>query len=385
MYFQQKDLDMLHCKYYLKVTFAMLFFSQAFLTVGIGQLSNTDNAIISNFKQISAIPFNDYVNDQRDIILISELHNVSCTYEILEHVIQQNLQRGFGHIIQEMPFSYSIVCNAFVETGDTTLLNLISSSEEAKYFFRRIRQLSMQTAANTKPHFWGIDFELGASRIKYLKAAMSILLTKYSFDKKVQQILGEIKNKESVEEIQVLNNELKLHLDLVVGDNKESYDEGLALLQMIANRNTEYVKHRDSQLYQNFLEIDRLVRMKENRPKYIGSFGLAHINTALKNSFSRILLNDHNWTARTSIIGTQYYRCESNYGLKKTTTISEIGVLPNSISKLVQNEIENIQSPSVFVLKPTPNSKIKRVLDYSLVLVLVNYPGESINTQRIYE
>jgi hypothetical protein len=349
---------------------------------GKGQSVNKQLEIIGRPQTISNISYVQYLNKNSEMILISELHNISCTYPILESVIKENLVNGYRYIIQEMPLSYSIVCNQYLENGDTSLLNIISASEEAKEFYKHIRSFSLQNSATIKPKFWGIDFELGQTRIKYIRAAISILLTKFSYNTEIQQILKKILAKDNIEEIKILRSELGHLLNQNSNPNTTS-DEGLNLLRLFVNRNDEYFKHRDTQLYQNFKEIDSLLRKRDFSPKYIGSFGVAHVNTSLKNSFSGILSNDPYWENKINVIGTHYYQCISNYGLKKETVVNDIGVLPKSISKSVPRQIVNQQSPHLLLAQPSSSTLLKPKLNYSLILIMFNYPGETKNVQRI--
>lgn len=350
----------------------------------IGQQEKVEMEAVNWIVRMPEIPYEKYIPEGTDIILISELHNVGSTYPVLESVVQKFMLKGFRNIIQEMPFSYSIICNEYLETGDTVYLNMISSSEEAKVFYTNIRALFLTLNIEERPRFWGIDFELGESKITYVKAAAFILQRKYYFPSSIQRILSEINNSENISQIKSLRNELRNTIEKGVFINQLNQN-GVDLLTEFASRNDAYTKHRDTQLFQNLSRIDSIIKAKEPNAKYIGSFGQSHVNTALKYSLSSILLSDTAWSNRTSIIGTHYFNCISNYGLRKETRVNDIGVLPKSISKSLEKQILNTQDKSLIVVKPNRDISVKRKLQYALVLVLISYPGERKNLQKIME
>jgi hypothetical protein len=363
---------------FAKVLFLILFVSLIVQIHVKGQSANQHIEMIAETQRISDVSFTPFLNERSEMILVSELHNISSTYQILEGIASQTLTKGFGYIIQEMPLSYSILCNEYIENGDTSLLNLISSSNEAKNFYQKIRELSLQNTVIVKPKFFGIDFELSEGRIKYMKVAVKILLSKYTYDSNIQKVLKEISLNKNLKEIKALRNELRLLLNQNSNAQITS-DEGYDLLRLFANRNDEYFKHRDAQLFQNFSEIDSMIRKTNPQPKYLGSLGLAHVKTSLKNSFTSILLKDPYWTNRIDIIGTHYYQCISNYGLEKETLVNDLGVLPTSISKFVQSRIGASKTKTLLVAKPIFSKPVKREFSYALFLILIHYPGETKN------
>nr|WP_294994501.1 hypothetical protein [uncultured Sediminibacterium sp.] len=373
----------------IRTVFIKSYLVSILLSIGcpfkaIGQQEKVEMEAVNWTTRMPEIPYEKYLPEGKDIILISELHNVSSTYPVLESVLQKFILKGFRNIIQEMPFSYSIICNEYLETGDTAYLNMISSSEEAKKFYTNIRALFLKLNKKESPRFWGIDFELGESRMNYVKAAAAILRRKYHYPPYIQRILGEINNSENILQIKSLRNELSNTIEQGVFQNQFNQN-GIDLLTVFASRNDTYTKHRDIQLFQNLFRIDSIIKAKEPDAKYIGSFGLSHVNTALKYSLSSILLSDTAWSNRTSIIGTHYFNCISNYGLRKETIVNDIGVLPKSISKSLEKQIVNTQDKSLIVVKPERDISVKRKLHYALVLVLISYPGERKNLQRIME
>jgi len=279
----------------------MIFFVQTailclFFTAAIAQATNnvqqlatqiTDSIPSARFYFVGQA-HNNKANTQIEqalLFALNQKHNV--TYDILEH----------GH-------STAMLLNEYLRSGDTSVLNIINADAPFS-FIKSVRQYN-DTTRNRKIYFYGIDFE-GRENDKYLKKAVDIILNRSKLSNQLQELLANIVN--SASDMKTQLSQLKAYITNNETTCRSELQNYYTDLLLITHAQYGFSSRRDESMYENFkLLYNELLKLDGN-PKFIASFGFAHINPKNHQGISYKLQNAEDSPIRDKVctIGIEYY------------------------------------------------------------------------------
>jgi hypothetical protein len=355
---------------HIKTGTSLLFFLLSTLSIAA---QDQTQVISDSFYEVSEIPLQDYIGKGNDITLVSELHAISVNFPVAIHMLRVLNQDGVTELLLEYPLSFSIICNEYLRTGDSSLLEQISLSCEGKKFWKDLYTYNATTDGRKRIRCWGIDFETIGTRRNYFLSASRILNDTYRFPPDIQYTIRQGFDVSDPDAGLTYKNNL---LTLVHTHLATDTTSGIRLLYLLASRNTSYRANRDKEMFANFLQLDSFLSIPGRKPKYYGQFGMAHINLSNKHSLAR-LLSDYNYGSpgkKISVIGTGYINCVSNYRLLKKTLHKNEGLA--RVDKMLLTRLQAGNRQKILVMDTPSGGK----RDYTTSLVFVNFQGETDKT-----
>jgi hypothetical protein len=327
--------------------------------------------VTDSFYQVSAIPLFRNIDKDSDITLLSELHYVSVNFPVKTRMLQLLNRQGVTELLIESPLSFSIICNEYLRTGDSSLLEQISLSCEEKKFWEGLYTSNTTTEERKRISCWGIDFEIqGGNRRNYFLKASRILNDTYRFPSDIQHTIREGFDASDPDAALAYKNTL-----LAQTETRLATDTGIGirLLYLLTSRNTVYRANRDKEMFTSFLQLDSFLSSGGRKPKYYGQFGMAHINLSNKNSLARLLIGYSNRSSvkKISVIGTSYINCIGNYRLQKKTLLKNEGLV--SIDKMLLSRLQTDNREKILPINTAQGSE----RDYAGSIVFVNFQGET--------
>jgi len=231
-------------------------------------------------------------------------------YEPLRFVWVKFLSEHFGltNFFMEFGHSSDILCNEFLQTGDTSFLPKARFTE-IKTFWNRLYLYNATQPKGKQLKSFGIDFERTHSYCKALK----LLLPSAEPPEKIKETIELIKNSNDTlndcDYIVSINSKLKK----AINDNSAEFQKYFAnkfsdVKQIVFNNGSckDAQKNRNKNMAENFLSFDE----KENDKIYYGQLGMAH--TILKNKNTASYLNENSkFKNKVCVINTYCYNCST--------------------------------------------------------------------------
>lgn len=231
-------------------------------------------------------------------------------YEPLRFVWVKFLSKHFGltNFFLEFGHSSDILCNKFLQTGDTSFLPKARFTS-IKTFWNRLYSYNTTQPKSEQVKSFGIDFERTHSYCEALK----LLLPNYDPPVKIKETIELIKNSNDTlndcDYVVALNSKLKE----AINDNPTYFQEYFStnfddIKQIVFNNGSckDAQKNRNKNMTENFLSFDK----KENDKIYYGQLGMAH--TILKNKNTTSYLNDNSkFKNKVCVINTYCYNCST--------------------------------------------------------------------------
>ena len=229
-------------------------------------------------------------------------------YEPLRFVWTKFLSSNFGltNFFMEFGHSSDILCNQFLETGDTNYLPKARFTKN-KIFWNNLYHYNSTLLADKRVKSFGIDFERTHS---YAKALKFILPNKKSSDKINTAIELIAKSNDTITDcgyVQSLNSRIKDILSKNKEDFKNYFNAKYSDFTKIIENNgscSDAFKNRNKNMAANFLSYDNTF----NDKIYYGQLGMAH--TVLINKNTAYYINtSQNFKDKVCVINTYCYNC----------------------------------------------------------------------------
>ncbi|RAJ06502.1 hypothetical protein LX64_01629 [Chitinophaga skermanii] len=304
--------------------------------------------------------------DSTKVVLLSEVHNVGVNKALQYDIIEQLSKKGFRHVLLEMPFSYSIIANGYMKTGDKFLLEQLATTCEQKAFWQKAYALQQTLPPNQQIHFWGLDFEVDKNRIPYWTSALQVLSRFYRYPQELRNIFMNLPPSASKNEVMTAGFEIQTYLQ----KNFRDTSEGMQLLRILLNRTPKAPKNRDAEMYKAFQEIDVFINQRYETPKYFGAFEVAHVNPANKSAFAMNIQGEASqWRNAVMLIGTQYVHCKASAPGEKVADIENVGMLKGKPAEALDAIAKQTQGAKIEVYD-------QAIPGLQMMLVIYNSDGE---------
>jgi hypothetical protein len=283
------------------------------------------------------IPWKEYTPSNKRFIVAGEAHHVSIIYPFQLSHLKYLVTKGFRHLIWEVPFSYSIIAQHYISTGNDSLFKLIGGYKEVEAYWKEVYKLNQTLPEDDKLHLWGIDHELGddmfaTHHAKLFKKALTLLADgKGSLPALLQQEYLSLQNAVSIKDLTNIKNRLKQvqhHHEVAL-----FFGNRLPYFQILVNRLDHYKVGRNDEMLDAFKEICSLFHL-DNSAKFLGRFGWGHTDKSYKKSISWMLENDTSSPVKAStyVVGVQYINC-TVFRHDNNRFIKNNGVLKNRTQK----------------------------------------------------
>jgi hypothetical protein len=262
------------------------------------------------------IPWEQYTPSDKRFIMAGEAHHVSCIFPFQLSHLKFLVTKGFRYLIWEVPYSYSLIAQHYISTGNDTLLRYLARSREDLAYWKAVYEINRNLLQGNKLHLWGIDHELGdnvggTGRAKDFKKAL-ILLTesKGELPPSLQQAYLSLKSDTTIAGLTGIKHRLQAmqHDPEVVA----FYGECLMDFRALVNRLDHYKVSRNDEMLEAFKEICSMYQL-DSSAKFLGRFGWGHTDKSYKKSMAWLMENDPSSPVRNStyVIGVQYLNCTS--------------------------------------------------------------------------
>jgi hypothetical protein len=266
---------------------------------------------VTNAEQI---PWERIEPPVRRFIVAGEAHHVSCIYPFQFSHLKYLVSKGFRNLVWEVPFSYSLIAQQYITTGNDSLLQLIGGYKEVVDYWKGVYELNQTLPEGDKLHFWGIDHELGdivggTYRAKLFKKALALLAEgRGDLPPSLQQEFLSLETATTVKALTDIKHRLQLvqhHAEVAA-----LFGERLPHFQILVNRLDYYKVLRNDEMLEAFKEICSLFHL-DSSAKFLGRFGWGHTDKAFKKSMAYLLENDSSSPVKNStfVVGVQYLNC----------------------------------------------------------------------------
>jgi hypothetical protein len=301
-------------------------------------------------KNISELPKGDFY-------MISQIHNSKIDIPLEQELLFALNNEGVYYDISEYPHSAFFLINEYLKTGDTALLKLVSEKAPFK-FVKNVYQFNQTKAPEKQIKFFGIDYELfNTDRGKQYKNALL-----YIYNKQIEHIqktdfyslfetLKTIDEKD-INALTSLHNLLQKSFYNHEGKIKEIFSNFSDDILLILSAPTKYktVPKRDKWLFQRFKTVYDIILRTNNNPKFIASFGAAHVKASNNKNITHKLqtFDESPVKGKVIIIGTQYFNGgggileAKNYASAGIIDYMTTGTTLKSISTIFDDKIENV-------------------------------------------
>lgn len=264
--------------------------------------------LIQNYIEIHEDKQNDYstilnFDNDANIILLGEEHGVALN-EFIELDLFKYLitERGIINYIGEFPYSYGLVLNEYIKSGNERLLEELFVSKEKSFFhtienyykWQNLYRFFKENKINNDFRIIGIDLEQDK---EFTYRQVEKILMNYSNDKSSELLRLLESYKEAYNKLDLgksidlspLNN-IREEINIVVQNSTMDNIDRFSLVHMLKNLNNYVVwkkdsganaknEFRDEVMYDNF----EALRVKDSNTKYFGKFGSNHV---LQNKFN---------------------------------------------------------------------------------------------------
>ncbi|WP_316831286.1 hypothetical protein [Pedobacter aquatilis] len=240
-------------------------------------------------------------------------------------------RRGVNYILVEYSHSYFFMFNLFLKSGDVRILAELDKKLDLdslslrRYYSSAIAlyKYNLKQPRDKKIRFIGIDIDLqNAWKRTEIQNNYKLAIRnfeKYSVGVIPQDILilfEKVAKESDYRLLNDLNNRLievsAMHVEELKRCFGDFYPDYYLIINSIKVLPGVY---RDKQLLTNFetaVEAIRSINPTEN-PKFFGSFGCAHVEPGINNSFGSVLNRSKKFKDEVSFIGSGYYNSLCTY------------------------------------------------------------------------
>lgn len=307
------------------------------------------------------------IKKEAQLILFGEVHNVPINqilkFQLLNHTHANNHVR---YLIVEAGPATSYILNRYLETGEKSLLTLMSYFENELSFWQQLRSFNQTMTPDNKIQVLGFDFDL----IKPLIFSLNELLqTKIKYRAETNYIIKNLLSK--INSDQNINmSSIKSDLRLLLSSTDDSLNQDISAnrltLEQIAWNKVPYTGSlkRDKEIYKN---INQFISNYRNG-NFFGQFGISHVNKDLP-SLAKFLDKNHDSPFKDKVISISphYMNCETIWenDIKK---LSSFGILKGTHIKY--SDLDKIKA-NVSIIETSKfihKKKIMKSTDFILII-----------------
>ncbi len=281
--------------------------------------------------------------------MISQIHNSKIDIPLEKELLFSLHAKGVYYDISEYPHSAFFLINEYLKSGDTSILKLISTKAPFT-FIKEVYLFNQKQLAEKQIKFFGIDYELyNADRGRHYKNALMFIYKhrKTTIANTVFENLFYQLDSTDEKDIKALTGLHKL-LQTSFYKNEEKIKEIFSNysddILLILSAPTEYksIPKRDKWLFQRFKTVYEIVLRSNNNPKFIASFGAAHVKASNNKNITHKLqtFNESPVKDKVVIIGTQYFN--GGGGIKEAKNYTSAGVIDFMATEATLKSISTI-------------------------------------------
>ena len=289
--------------------------------------------------------------------MISQIHNSKIDIPLEKELLFSLHSRGVYYNISEYPHSAFFLINEYLKSGDTSILKLISTKAPFN-FIKEVYSFNLKQLAEKQIKFFGVDYELyNSDRGRHYKNSLMFIYNrrKTTIANTVFENLFSQLDSTDENDIKALTSLHKL-LQTTFYKNEEKIKEIFSNysddILLILSAPTEYksIPKRDKWLFKRFKIVYDIVLRNNNIPKFIASFGAAHVKASNKKNITYKLqiFNESPVKGKVVIIGTQYFN--GGGGIKGAKNYTSAGIIDfmatdatlKSISTIFTDKKENV-------------------------------------------
>src|SRR5215203_142736 len=284
------------------------------------------------------IPWQHYTPFDKRFIVAGEAHHVSSIFPFQLSHLEFLVTKGFRNLVWEMPYSYSLIGQQYILTGNDSLLQFIAWSQEDSVYWKSVYQLNKTLPEGDKLHLWGIDIELaenvsgGAYRTRLFKKAFFLLREGRGIPPpSLQQefvVLDTSTSAATAIEVKHRLQKLKDNPEVAI-----FFGERLPDFIILVNRLDYFKALRNGNMLDAFREICSFYHL-DSTAKFLGRFGWGHTDKSYKKSMSFLLENDPYSPVKNStyVIGVQFLNCTS-WSADKKIVLENYGIVDDRSQK----------------------------------------------------
>lgn len=332
----------------------VLSFSQE---TGIASCINTNASFFRDTAMRKQLAANIGGLKDGKFYMISQIHNSKIDIPLEKELLFALHPKGVQYDISEYPHSAFFLINEYLKSGDTSILKLISINAPFT-FIREVYSFNQKQPAGKQIKFFGIDYELyNPDRGRPYKNALLYIYTnrRTSLINTVFESLFNQLVTTDEKDIPALTS-LHIALQKALYKNEARLQElfsgysGDIFLILSAPSEYKSIIKRDKWLFQRFKTVYDNVSKNAEDPKFIASFGAAHVKASNNNNITHKLqtFDESPVKEKVVIIGTQYFN--GGGGIKEAKDYKTAGVLDymatattlDSISLIFANRTENV-------------------------------------------
>lgn len=332
--------------------FIVLFLSPF---ISFGQDSSLTNCLKSNasFFQDSALHQNIVANIENlkegSFYMISQIHNSKIDIPLEKELLFSLHSKGVYYDISEYPHSAFFLINEYLKSGDTSILKLVSPKAPFT-FIKDVYLFNQRQVTEKQIKFFGIDYELyNLDRGKPYKNSL-LFIYKHRKAAIVNTVFENLFIQLSNIDEKDIKGLTSLHnlLQTTLYKNEDKIEEIFSTysddILLILSAPTKYksIPKRDKWLFQRFKTVYEIVLRSNNNPKFIASFGAAHVNASNKNNITYKLrtFNESPVKEKVVIIGTQYFN--GGGGISEAQNYTSAGIFDFTATKTTLKSISSI-------------------------------------------
>ena len=344
-----------------------------------------------SFSDFNNINWGNYIDTSHKFIFSSESHAVSCDYDLSFSIIRYLLKTNSVNLIIEYPFSFGIITNEYLKTGEDSLLKYICYSEEQKNFWHKFFALSKTLPQGNRIKVWGIDFEFGNSghgRSDAFPVALKILMQKTGnipplLISKSLELFNN--NRNDLARMRAIKN--TLYDSLERKDIINYWGKHYKTYKQLISRYDHLKSRRNGNMFQNFISLYNDSLFISHQSRFFAQFGYVHVLTTFKHSLAYLLNHANNSPVKSSVftLYNQYINCYSNLPMDHHLLIQNGGPIEKKRNKDILLKIANEDSSGIKIINMEAfNKKFPSIAKegMNLLILLSNFNGIHLNTDR---
>jgi len=284
-----------------------------------------------------------------DFYMISQIHRSKIDIPLEKELLFALHSKGVYYDICEYPHSAFFLINEYLGSGDTSILKLVSPDAPFT-FIKDVYLFNQKQTAAKQIKFWGIDYELyNVDRGRHYKNALM-----YIYDHRKTALANgpfeDLFNQLDSTDEKNMKALTKLHRSLQIAfyKNEDKIKEIFANysddILLILSAPTEYksIPKRDKWLFKRFKTVYEIVSRTNDHPKFIASFGAAHVKASNNYNITHKLqtFNESPVKGKLVIIGTQYFN--GGAGIKEVKNYTSSGIIENMATATTLRSISSV-------------------------------------------
>jgi hypothetical protein len=333
----------------------------AFLLAFVFTASHAQQASYAAVSDAAHIPWENYTPAGKRFILAGEAHHVSSIFPFQLSHLTYLVSQGFRHLVWEVPYSYSLQAQSYLDNGDDSALSVISWSVEDRVYWSAIRALNQSLPAGDRLHLWGIDHELddnagGMRRASDYKKALRLLVRgRGPVPAPLRDGYASLDTATMPGTLKAIKNGFRQSLsDPSVA---AFFGDRFIDFTILVNRIDHYKVRRNDEMLAAFAEICALYHL-DSHAKFLGRFGWGHTDRSLRQSLSWMLENDPSSPVRNSVyvVGVQYIHCYSSVSKEE---IENTGIVGNGAEKKELAAIDRLDPSPIKIFLPPSGGRAR--------------------------